>query len=918
MSSPTISKPTFEHHHSGLGLSKPKPRVSWRFLTTVSQDPVQDWVQTAYELEITSPSTGTVAVHHVDSEQSVLVPWPAAALSSREAVTVRVRCQGKKQEDGTRNVTSWTEWSEPATAEAAFLQRSDWKASFITSSKRFGDGPLQPVRFRKDFSIPPEHKTSFKARLYITSLGVRDAYINGKPVSDVCLAPGWTSYKHRLNYSVYDVTSLLSPEGTNTICAEVGEGWYATRLGFKAGKRFWYGEELGLLAQLEIASRKATPIFEVLSDDSWLCGPSSIRSSELYDGEAIDIRLEQLDWSSSGGSMRLSGKIKILPWTSANLVSPDAPPVRVTESRSPVEIFLSRSGKVILDFGQNLVGKLHVKSVHLPKGAQLSFRHAEVMEHGELGVRPLRFAKAIDTITGSGETIRDWTPRFTFHGFRYVQVDGWPSASGQPQNEEILALVMHSDLKRRGLFNCSNASVNQLHKNVVWSMRGNFLSIPTDCPQRDERLGWTGDIQVFCPSASYLFDTTGMLGNWLEDVAAEQLEDWRGGIPGLVCPDVLPPHWPHIPQAVWDDVTILTPNDLYQYSADTDLLERQFVSMQTWLDKGVDRGDDGLWNPDQWQLSDWLDPTAPPDDPGSSRTDDVMVADAYLVHVTGVFAHICAKLRKNLLSAKYAADAARLRALFQHKYITPHGNLMSNSQTGVALAIQFDLYATAAHRFVAANSLKKLVRRARFNIATGFAGTPVILHALTTSKLPQIAYRMLLEKSCPSWLYPITMGATTIWERWDSMLPDGTINPGQMTSFNHYALGAVADWLHGSVGGISPLEPGWKVVKVRPVPGGNLTSAEVSFDGPYGLVSCAWKLEENGTRFVMSLVVPPNSTAVVTLPSELSASVSDEEEPSRQVGSGSHRFVCEYVAGAWPPKAIVAAHRPPAEENVAT
>jgi alpha-L-rhamnosidase len=294
-----------------------------------------------------------------------------------------------------------------------------------------------------------------------------------------------------------------------------------------------------------------------------------------------------------------------------------------------------------------------------------------------------------------------------------------------------------------------------------------------------------------------------------------------------------------------------------------------------------------------------------------------MVADAYLVHVTGVFAHICARLGKSLLSAKYAADAARLRMLFQHKYITPHGNLMSNSQTGVALAIQFDLYATAAHRLVAANSLQKLVRRARFNIATGFAGTPVILHALTTTKLPQIAYRMLLEKSCPSWLYPITMGATTIWERWDSMLPDGTINPGQMTSFNHYALGAVADWLHGSVGGISPLEPGWKVVKVRPVPGGNVTSAEVSFDGPYGLVSCAWKLEENGTRFAMSLVVPPNSTAVVTLPSELSASVSDGDEPSRQVGSGSHRFVCEYIAAAWPPKAIVAAHLPPAEENIA-
>ncbi|PMD29240.1 glycoside hydrolase family 78 protein [Hyaloscypha variabilis F] len=898
MSSPTVSKPTFEHHHSGLGLSQPKPRVSWQFSTGSNQEPVADWIQTAYELELTSPSTGKVNVYHADSEQSVLVPWPAAALSSRECVTVR-----------------WTEWGESAIAEVALLHRSDWKASFVTSSQRFGDGPLQPVRFRKDFAIPPEFTSAFKARLYITSLGVHDAYINGKPVSDVCFAPGWTSYKHRLNYSVYDVTSLLSTEGTNTISAEVGEGWYATRLGFKAGRRFCYGDELAVMAQLEIASPNSTDTFGVFSDGSWLCGPSSIQSSELYDGEVIDMRQEYLDWNSIGAA-GMSGKTKILPWTSAALVSPDAPPVRVTESRSPVEIFFSKSGKVIVDFGQNLVGKLQVKSVLLPKGAHLSFKHAEVMEHGELGVRPLRFAKATDTIIGSGERITDWTPRFTFHGFRYVQVDGWPSVSGQPQKEDLSALVMHSDLKHRGFFNCSNGSVNQLHKNIVWSMRGNFLSIPTDCPQRDERLGWTGDIQVFCPSANYLFDTTGMLGNWLEDVAAEQLEDGRGGIPPLVVPDVLPRNWPHIPQAVWDDVTILTPNDLYQYSADTELLRRQFVSMQTWLDNGVDRGDDGLWNPEQWQLSDWLDPAAPPDDPGSSRTDDVLVADAYLVHVTKVFAHICEKLGKRSLSAKYAADSAKLKTQFQHKYITPYGNLMSNSQTGVALAIQFDLYATTEHRTVAANSLCKLVRRARFNIATGFAGTPAILHALTTVKLPQIAYRMLLEKSCPSWLYPVTMGATTIWERWNSMLPDGTINPGQMTSFNHYALGAVADWLHGSVGGISPLEPGWKVVKVRPVPGGNVTSAEVSFDGPYGVVSCSWKLEGND-HFTMTLVVPPNSTAVVTLPSEISNSVSDEDEPSRQVGSGRHHFMCSYVAVAWPPKAIVAANQPPADEDIA-
>ncbi|KAI5465091.1 bacterial alpha-L-rhamnosidase [Mariannaea sp. PMI_226] len=537
------------------------------------------------------------------------------------------------------------------------------------------------------------------------------------------------------------------------------------------------------------------------------------------------------------------------------------------------------------------------------------------MEDGELGVRPLRMAKATDTIIGaSDKVLENWTPRFTFHGFRYVQVDGWPA--GGPSVNDVQALVIHTDMKRRGFFECSNPHANQLHSNVVWSMRGNFVSVPTDCPQRDERLGWTGDLQAFCPTATFIYDALGMLGNWLQDVSAEQLQPEFAGVVPLVVPEAMPNGWPRDihSQAVWGDVAILAPSTLYQHSADTGLLQLQFSSMKAWLDQGVDRVSDGLWNPDRFQLADWLDPNAPLDDPAKASTDSILVANAYLIHVTETFARLCTALQKNDLSNEYAAAANELRIQFQNRYITPDCNLVSLSQTGIALAVQFGLYPSSpGPRALAAATLDSLVRKARFNISTGFAGTPVIAHALTTIGRPQLAYRMLLETKCPSWLYPVVhMGATTIWERWDSMLPDGRINPGEMTSFNHYALGAVADWLHTSVGGIAPLEPGWRVVRVRPVPGGNIKSAKVRFEGPYGLVACEWSLE--GQRFRMKLTVPPSCEAVVTLPSELRGEFG-EEEKSRTVRSGTHEVACVCDLGEWPPKAIKHVFMMPPEEN---
>ncbi|KAH8172223.1 bacterial alpha-L-rhamnosidase 6 hairpin glycosidase domain-containing protein [Sarocladium implicatum] len=907
MSPPNIKSLTFEQHHSGLGVGVSRPRISWQF----NSDDDKSWVQTAYDVEIhmsSDPET-EAKTYHFESPRSVLVPWPARPLASREIASVRVRVYGSSQNQ--EPVARPSAWSTVSKIEAALLEETAFKAKFITAASRtISDGPLRPLRFRKEFMIPADLHQVATARLYITAFGVYNVWINGKLASDELMGPGWTSYQHRLVYRTLDVSSMLVPGQTNAICAEVAEGWYAGRLGFAGGERFRYGNELALFAQLEVhgnvAGNKNQP-FMVLTDDTWSTMPSAILSSGIYDGEVLDCASEIDLWTSASTAWphEKTSVARTINYPLNKLVAPDAPPVRVTEQLPCQQIIKSKSGKTILDFGQNLVGKVLISRVKLGPGEKLVLRHAEVLEDGEIGTRPLRIAKCTDTLIGPtrGE-LKDWTPSFTFHGFRYVEVEGWPD--GELSKGDISALFAHTDMRRRGFFECSNEAVNQLHRNVVASMRGNFFSIPTDCPQRDERLGWTGDIQAFCRTATFLYDTLGMLGSWLEDVSAEQLEADAGGAVPLVVPEAMPGNWrkEDRAQAIWGDVAVLGPKDLFAYSMDEGLLERQFQSMQAWLDQGVVRAPDGLWEPDLFQLGDWLDPNAPPDDPAQATTDNVLVANAYLVHVTLVFADICAALQKEDLAAKYKAHGENLRKLFQDRYITPDGNLVSLSQTGISLALRFNLFRDQdSQKQLAVQTLERLVRKAKFRISTGFAGTPVITHALTQIGRPQLAYAMLLQTECPGWLYPVMKhAATTIWERWDSMLPNGQINPGEMTSFNHYALGAVADWLHGSVAGISPEEPGWKVVRVRPVPGGNLTSAKASFDGPYGLVACEWTLA--GSRFKMTITVPPNCTALVTLPSDLARDFKVADERKQTVGSGRHEFECEFIADQWPPSPV--------------
>jgi alpha-L-rhamnosidase len=862
----TLPRPTalrFEHHAADapvLGLGSGSPRLSWQ----LAEAP-QGYRQAAYEVEVLRG--GAAEVTRVDSAEQVLVPWPTTALVSRESadVRIRVRAAGAGDDD-------WSPWSEPATVEAGLLSEQDWTARFVSPRRLGGLEAAAPV-LRSSIELPDG---AVRARLYATAHGLYVPTLNGRRVGDHQLAPGWTSYAHRLRYQTFDVTELLQP-GTNTLEVLLGNGWYRGRLGFTGGRAF-YGDRLALLAQLEVTTADGA-VHVLATDGSWTATESAVLADDLYDGQRTDLRRDPL---GRGGDD--TDAVEVVDADLSRLVAPDGPPVRVTEVLPAVEVFTSPSGRTLVDFGQNVVGWVRLRVRDLAAGTEVTVRHAEVLEHGELGVRPLRTAKATDgyLVAGAAEEVLE--PSLTFHGFRYAEVDGVPGLRA----DDLEAVVVGSDLRRTGWFESSDEVLDRFHENVVWGMRGNFVDVPTDCPQRDERLGWTGDIQVFSPTASFLFDSAGFLTNWLADLAAEQQKD--GSVP-FVVPDVL--NTPSPSAAAWGDAATVVPWVVHQRTGDVEILRRQLPSMIAWTDHiAALAGRDRLWT-GGFQFGDWLDPTAPPERPADAKVDPDIVATAHLVRSAELVALAAQVLGDADTARRYAGLAEEVRAAFAAEYVTQGGRVLSDSQTGYALAIEWALLPTAEQRAGAGRRLADLVRTSDFRISTGFVGTPLMTDALTSVGEVDLAYRLLLQTENPSWLYSVTMGATTVWERWDSMLPDGRINPGEMTSFNHYALGAVADWLHRTVAGLAPGAPAYREIVVRPLPGGGLTSASARHQTPYGTAAVSW--ERRDGRLALEVVVPVGSAATVHVPGE--------PEPVR-VDHGTHTWD---VADPCPPRPPLAA-----------
>lgn len=867
-----------EYFSNPIGLDEERPRLSWQ----VSSER-RGARQTAYQILVSqSPAGGEAQTSNVLPTTKVL--WNTGKVASDHSL--HIAYNGSPLQPGQRcywRVRVWDEndavslWSETAFWEMGLLDESNWRAEWITPGWDEDPGRPQPVpllrgRFRAEGDI-------VAARIYATSLGLYELRLNGQRVGDAVLTPGWTSYHHRLQYQTYDVTGLIG-EGENVLAAMLGDGWYRGYLGHR-GHRHVYGDRLALLVQLQLTygdGRSQT----FTSDKTWRATPGPIQMSDLYMGESYDARLEKAGWDSPGYDESDWDEVGQLNHPKASIVAQAGPFIRRFEEIRPIAILKSPNGETILDFGQNMVGWVKMR-VCGPAGTTISLRHAEVLDQqGNLYTENLRTAEQFTcyTLKGLSEVDEVFEPHFSFQGFRYVAVEGFP---GQPTADHFLGIVLHSDMAATGTFECSNPLINQLQRNIVWGQKGNFVDVPTDCPQRDERLGWTGDTQVFIRTACFNMDVAAFFSKWLGDLRVDQLPDGRVS---FVVPDVLSvinsKGLSSAGAAAWSDAALICPWTIYLCYGDTRLLAEQYESMVGWVEFMQRRaGDDYIWRYD-YQFGDWLDYRGQDARRPTPVTNNELVATAFFAYSSQLLANVACVLGKTGDAARYAELAERVKVAFSNEFVTPHGRVGPNSQTAYVLALQFDLLPEAM-RPLAVKRLVEEIRWGQYHVTTGFVGTPYLCHVLSRYGCTDVAYKLLNQEGYPSWLYPVKQGATTIWERWDGVKPDGTFQDASMNSFNHYAYGAIGDWLYQVVAGIEldSAAPGYKRILIQPQPGGGLTYARASLDSMYGRIESKWQIE-NG-RFDLAVTIPANTEGVVRLLAQSAEDITEQGQSLEQV-----------------------------------
>ena len=837
-----------EYLTNPIGIDVVQPRLSWRIASTR-----RNTMQAAYQLQVgTSEASLTRGANLLwdsgkkVSDASVFVDYGGPQTVSRTRYYWRVRVWDSSGRT--------SPWSAIALWETGLLQPTDWTAQWIGPPSAPSDSlPSPSPLLRRAFRVDDRVRS---ARLYVTSLGLYEAYLNGQRIGDQLFTPGWTSYRRRLQYQTYDVTSLVRP-GANVIGAMLGDGWYRGHLGF-FGQRNLYGRRLAVRAQLEIQYQSGRTE-RVVSDGDWKASAGPLLSSDIYAGETYDARRELSGWASAPYDDREWVAVARVDPPPSALVASLSPPVRRVRELRPVAIRLAPSGETIFDLGQNFTGWARL-SVRGPAGTTVTLRFGEVLDReGNLYTANLRAAAQTDRYTLGGNGREVYEPHFTFHGFRYVAVRGLPAP---PDSATITGIAVSSDLVQTGSLVTSDSLLNQLQRNIVWGQRSNFLDVPTDCPQRDERLGWTGDAQVFARTAAFNMDVAGFFAKWLSDVAADQ--DPSGSVPWVIPNPLGGDSTRFAGTAGWSDVAVIVPWTMYLAYGDRRLLERQYPSMRAWVDYARRRAGTGLiWRPG-WQFGDWLAlHSDDPSYPGATTGTD-LIATAFLAHSTDLVARTAAILGHEDDAVEYRARFRAIREAFNREFVSRTGRVGENTQTAYALAIAFDLLPDSLVS-VAGGRLAQDVEARDHHLTTGFLGTPYLLHVLGATGHIGDAFALLTQRTYPSWLYPITRGATTMWERWDGIRPDSSFEDPGMNSFNHYAFGAVGDWMYQNIGGIDvdPARPGYRRSRIAPRPGAGLTSASASLETAYGMLKSAWRLE--GRRFVLDVAVPANTSAEVTL-----------------------------------------------------
>ncbi|MFC5404373.1 family 78 glycoside hydrolase catalytic domain [Cohnella soli] len=874
-----IAELRVEYRNNPIGIGVRAPRFSWQLFGAG-----RGIRQGGYQIQVSEDDPQYRSLiwdsGAVNSDQSVHVLYEGGSLKSRQVYHVRARAWDTKGRE-----SGW----QSAFFETGILDFGEWQAQWITCDLEMQHRAEALPIFRKTFEAGSPLRA---ARLYATALGLYEVEVNGQRLKDQLLTPGWTSYSKRLQTQTYDVTEYIQI-GVNAIGLTIADGWYKGRIG--GHPRDFYGDRRAALLELHLIYEDGSKQC-VLTDGSWRAETGPIVMASLYDGETYDARLEKDGWSMPEYDDRGWLPVEIWERGMHMLLPQENVSTVIVKEMKPERIFQPPAGDPILDFGQNLTGWVSF-TVEGQPGTTIELVHAEVLDSaGNLYVDNLRSAKQTTRYICRGTGNERYEPRFSFQGFRYAQVKGYP---GEVNSERFTAHVVSSDLEETGTFECSDPLVNQLQSNIVWGQRGNFLDVPTDCPQRDERLGYTGDAQVFIRTAAHNMNVAVFFAKWLRDLKADQLPS--GGVPNTI-PDTLP-GWEMHSAAGWGDAAVICPWTMYACYGDLRLLEEQYASMKAWVEFLRNSGEQEYLRNDGFQFGDWLALDAPAGSYTGATPKD-LIATAFYAYSTDLLAKSARALGKKEDYAKYQELRTRIVENFNREFVTQTGRLVSPTQTAHVLALRFGLVEGATRKRVE-QSLIRLIEQAGYKLTTGFLGTPYLCPTLSEIGRSDLAYRLALSRDDPSWLYSVAQGATTIWEHWDGRKTDGSFWSADMNSFNHYAFGAIGEWFYRFVAGIDTDEarPGFKHIHVRPFPGEGLHYARASYQSMYGEIVSQWKID-NG-KMQIEVKIPPNTTATIVLPNVLQEKVSErgrrlgDAEGVRVVALHDNQVTLELESGSY-------------------
>ncbi|UMB54125.1 glycoside hydrolase family 78 protein [Lutibacter sp. A64] len=833
-----------------IGFYDSEPTFSWE-LPVLENNKSQSAYQivVASSLDLLSNNADLWDSKKQKSEQSTWIKYEGKSLQSRQKVYWKVKYWNQDGQAST--------WSAINTFELGLLNNSDWKAQWIgldtKKEKLMGsqDNLIhRPQYLRKGFELSNDVTS---ARLYITAKGVFDVKINGKDVSDDVMPPGYTPYKERIETITYDVTNLIK-SGQNAIGVELAAGWHSGRLGWM--KSYWSDTETPkIICQLELTMKDGSKKV-IVTDAGWkgtTNGP--IRLSEIYDGETYDANLEMPKWTTTNFSDKNWKAVNVFPVEDKIRLEPKRHTTVKGKIELPTKEVIEKDGAVIFDLQQNMVG-VPVLKVPMKKGETLKIRFAEMLSpDGSFYTDNYRTAQSTNYYTASKDGVIEWSPKFTFHGFRYVELSGYNTAV-KPTKDWVTGLVQYSDFEENGTFTSSSAKLNQLQSNIVWGLRGNFFDIPTDCPQRDERMGWTADAQVFGPTSMFNADVYGFWASWLQSVRESQYDN--GGIPWVV-PDVL---YNNKVSAGWGDACTIIPWKIYYRTGDTRILEENYEMMKGWVayHKSVSKG----YISSMGGFADWLQPL-PANGNNKGDTSHSLIGTAFFAHSAKLTAQAAKVLGKTEEYNKYTKLYKSIAKAFDAAFFNENGKIkgVAETQTSYLMALAFDLLPESKQKNAQTNLLRKL-SDADNHLRTGFLGTPLLSEVLDETGGIDLMYKLLFNETYPSWFYSINQGATTIWERWNSYSKEEGFNSQKMNSLNHYAYGAIGEWMYERIAGIAPLEAGYKVIEIAPQARQPLTSASASLNTPYGKVSSSWEIKNN--EFQLNIVIPPNTSAKVIIP----------------------------------------------------